>query len=382
MKKNIFILFFMMITLNLYSKVFVPSNNPAPQKKTRDFIKKVYKESINIIKSRNIFGDYEKISALVTELVDKDASSKGIDPETAHMIKRLATTALVHDIVPGPHEAAIELPKSSEELENIAEFIWCQCGGAPARLDFIIQVIAATLQRFKNKESIVYTSLGTGWLLHDFLTITELIQAGYKDIIVNIIDIEYPDDIALPRTAQEKLKKLQDIIHEKNKRLLSEEYYTLQGEQVYTGHPWEAANIIDKFTLEITKYISRNKKNSNVHVYHFSSAYDYLSKLKILDQKKSDIITMVDPDRPAIYEIPDAEAFPTRSNTIIIQKGQTWNNACYILFPQQAAPVIWARQALFQADKSCFKNKLEHLTKNFPADMPKFNIYDFISELF
>lgn len=73
------------------------------------------------------------------------------------------------------------------------QFEWCACIRPAKRLACILFVVAATQKQYPNKDfALVYTSLGSGQLLQDYLQLYLLIQAGYKNITANLIDLAYP----------------------------------------------------------------------------------------------------------------------------------------------------------------------------------------------
>ena len=49
------------------------------------------------------------------------------------------------------------------------------------------------------KEKLVYTSFGSGFLFSDFILITKLIEKGFKNIDINLIDLQYNEVFSILR---------------------------------------------------------------------------------------------------------------------------------------------------------------------------------------
>lgn len=250
------------------------------------------------------------ISKEVGERLQEANLSSSISPATTEnvnqlkdMLQRLLTKALV----------------SPEGL------LLCLCINMGKRLTFIIELIQAIKQQYPNhKDLITYTSLGSGGLLQDYLTISELIATGYAQIKINIIDLEYPDITQLARTARE-----QQAIHAASLSKQSAERQAIR---------------IDIFKINLTKDISvkelenpQYKGSVEVHIY--SNAYNYINKAKQYDYEKTNILILVDPGW-GLFATPD---FPSLANVLAIDSTDpsSLKPAFYLFIPQHHAAQLY-----------------------------------------
>jgi hypothetical protein len=83
--------------------------------------------------------------------------------------------------------------KANKEIET-ADFGWCDCdnAGGNARISFSNDVISHVSKSFPEKsQKIVITSYGSGSLLNEYLIVSELLELGFKNLDINLIDSVY-----------------------------------------------------------------------------------------------------------------------------------------------------------------------------------------------
>jgi len=123
---------------------------------------------------------------------------------------------------------------------------WCECISAPERMSFVAQIVRDALRNYPNlNQQLVYTSLGSGELLQDLLTIQELVYAGYTDIVVNTIEHEYKDKM-LPTLSQFR-KKLVNV----------------QVARINAGFP---VRIVVRPYISVATYAAQKPKNEKINV--------------------------------------------------------------------------------------------------------------------
>lgn len=175
-------------------------------------------------------------------------------------------------------------PKSIDKQYDLT---WCSCRAfTPAeRIFFIIQLIFDIEKNFKDKnKKLVFTSFASGGLLLDYLVIQELLTAGYLNLEINVMDTVFPSLADVPKTYKERVEKLEEL------------------KKAGNGKSIEAQNIestlkIENFQLHISKLASLYKGNLNFKYY--TDPYYYAAEVESGLKDKSDILLMVDPDRPA-----------------------------------------------------------------------------------
>jgi hypothetical protein len=144
----------------------------------------------------------------------------------------------------------------------------CTCNNAPLkkRIELVLDIMRRTYNRNK-EEPIVYTSLDSRQLLHDFWIIRALQANGFKHITVNLIYSSFNPDYDHHTRTEKEYHDLMDGVEELSKR---------------TGL---AVNPFD-----LTKKIVTGQINI------FSNAYDYFIRAHLENPElKSSIMTLVDP---------------------------------------------------------------------------------------
>lgn len=230
------------------------------------------------------------IKAIVQEVFDKipksfmrfDKQTKTIQEQAlTRMLKRMITTALIETL----------LKEESGSLE------WCTCTAEYKRITLALLVVNEAREKYPNKnQRIVYTSLASGSLLQDYVILSELLQT-HTNILVNIIDLEYPDIPALAK---------KDLDPEDPRDLHMLEMKNKQ----------EHAATIDSFKIKMAQIISTRpvKVDYNFDVTIYQNAYDYITHAKQNPNDKSNILIMTD---PAIGSY-GMEDFPSLANVINI----------------------------------------------------------------
>jgi hypothetical protein len=183
---------------------------------------------------------------------------------------------------------------------------WCPCIGEDKRIALILLVINELREKFPNKDQhIVYTSFASGNLLLDYLALSELLLS-HKNILVNLIDLGYPDIPALSK-----------------KNLRTESPRDLHTLHMKTAQ--ESADMIDSFKTKIAQLISqRPDAHYNFEVNIYQNAYDYISYVQRNPKEKSTILLLVD---PSVYFF-GVEDFPSLANVVNV-----WINEEYMVKP-------------------------------------------------
>lgn len=96
---------------------------------------------------------------------------------------------------------------------------WCLCSTAsvPNRLKLIRTIVSDAASTYNKSQKLVYTSLGSGGFLQDYLTLRTLLDAGFKNILVNLIDPIYflnysKAPVEEEITSKNSKKKAQELI--------------------------------------------------------------------------------------------------------------------------------------------------------------------------
>ena len=213
-------------------------------------------------------------------LVKFDQQTKAIqEQELQWMLERMMANALVE----------LLLQDVSQSLD------WCTCTAEYKRITLAILLVNETREKFPNKnQHIVYTSFASGDLLQDYVALSELLLS-YTDILVNFIDLEYPDIPALAK-----------------KNLRAEEPRNLHILEMTNKQ--EQADIIDSFKVKIAQVISERSidVNYNFEVNIYQNAYEYIARVQKNPAEKSNILILVD---PSVFSF-GIEDFPSLANII------------------------------------------------------------------
>lgn len=195
-------------------------------------------------------------------------------------------------------------------LDEQYDLTWCSCRQflPHERIFFIIQLILDIEQQFPDKKKpVVYTSLASGGLLQDYLTIQELILSGYNNIVINIIDAIYPDLTKLPKTYADRIKQL-------NKLKSSGKEKSPEASII------ENSLRIENFQYHLGVLASNHPEiKPSLNFNYFRSAHEYIMDVDDGMRPKTTVLIMVDPDRPAWYKAtPETPA--SAINMILLQK--------------------------------------------------------------
>jgi hypothetical protein len=247
------------------------SLNFEKQSKTDDnisFIKKTVQDVITTIPIRFVKFDQQK----------KDLQEQMLKS----MLERMITNALIE----------VLLQDVSEPLD------WCTCTAEYKRITLALLLVNETREKFPNKnQRIVYTSFASGFLLQDYVILSELLLS-HTNILVNLIDLEYPN---IPALAKKDLSK------KKTRDLHMLEMKTKQ----------ESAHMIDSFKVKIAQIISERRSNYgdyNFEVNIYQNAYEYIARVQKNPTEKSNILILVD---PSVWSFGMAD-FPSLANVINI----------------------------------------------------------------
>ena len=197
------------------------------------------------------------------------------------------------------HKVAPEVAVSVEKFKKAykllfvrpAQLSWCTCPAAPfaLRIALIIRVGQDAKRRFSNyRGRFVYTSIGSGSHLQDYLTIQELRAQGFDFLDVNLIELDTKDikDIHAmidhPHSDTEKIHAefLLDTA-------LNQAVYTAALVKKLNAFMWHAGTIKDR----------SKAKDRGVYITLYQNANSYLDFAMKHPEFKSHLLLLVDPNR-------------------------------------------------------------------------------------
>lgn len=181
-------------------------------------------------------------------------------------------------------------------LKDISDSLdWCTCIAEYKRITLVLLLVNETREKFpQQNHHLVYTSFAAGNLLLDYLVLSELLLS-HTNILVNLIDLEYPD---IPALAKKNLS----IGNPTDLHMLE-----MKNKQ-------ESADLIDSFKIKIAQIVSEKPTNINynVEVNVYQNAYEYIAYVQKNPKEKSNILLLVDPS-VFVFGIAD---FPPLANVI------------------------------------------------------------------
>lgn len=202
-----------------------------------------------------------------------------------------------------------------EDFNPSKRFAWCECTPWQQRIALIVKLIQEIKEKYTNPaDKLVYTSFAAGGLLQDFLLLKELREQGYNNIIINLIDVGYPDPFTLRELFAEfpQEERLQE--HIKYLANLSDIILSLQ-EVSKSEKEGDIQHAKEYYTALNTARIKRLKDElGNVAINNYNSAAAYLARTQKYPNEKSNVLIMVDPDFD-FFQIP---AYPSLANVMAI----------------------------------------------------------------
>jgi len=183
------------------------------------------------------------------------------------------------------------------------ELYACPCIPANKRIAFAVLLVNNVHNQYRNPDQqLVYTSFAAGHLAQDYLILTELYES-YNNLLIHLIDLEYPEVYPFKEPAPIKKKKYSArIIHQAH--LLNEQ---------------EARKVIEYFKTKMNALISRkekaSKKKYNFDLRLYQNPYQFIEQLKRNQQEKSNIMIMVDPNTGYYFYSP---SYPGLTNVVNI----------------------------------------------------------------
>ncbi len=155
-----------------------------------------------------------------------------------------------------------------------------ECNGAGCSLDRMDQhlwrklfedaVVAKTISFKPISQKLVYTSFGSGGLFSDVVLLSKLIESGYKNIEVHLIDKEYSEIISIIKKQDNKAYDTIKTHHQRGYWLRMDVYRLTQ----------------------FLSYFSR--KNINVSVYIYGNAQSYVNSCISGQVNKADVLLAMD----------------------------------------------------------------------------------------
>jgi hypothetical protein len=239
---------------------------------------------------------------------------------------------------------------------------WCGCVSDEKRVEFV-KGLVDRLQNIKQpSEKVTVVSFAAGGLLQDALLVYALLQAGYTDIDIILIDLSMPHVYQIPKTSfrESEYKKIQDIINgfykarniplkppvdkeweqmTADEQRLSEEYHRKVQEVLYDDPSFlkfvqKQGLVGQAFAVELLKLILATTvqeimlhdrefwEKASINISIFPSSYEALS---LFAGKKpvfnaADIITIADSapgEDPS--ELEQGLAYPAEANMAIME---------------------------------------------------------------
>lgn len=175
-----------------------------------------------------------------------------------------------------------------------SEMSWCTCTKVSERLAFAVRLVQEIRNKFKNTtKKLIYTSFGSGNLLQDYLTLSELLLS-HPSIQLHLIDFNY-----------------QYIPYGKKATKLSKKHTSTHLEGWVTGKK------IDFVKTRLVQYVSAFKKSvTYFSIDLYSDAYTYSLQFKRAkgNARKPDVLVSVDPDSDMF-----AAEYPSQANALLIK---------------------------------------------------------------
>lgn len=232
----------------------------------------------------------------------------------------------------------IRLIKLIDSLQKDAHGLsWCNCAQAPAhlRIRLALEVFDRVVRQFPDAaQKLAYTSYASGKLLQDIIIIAGLIELGYANLIIHLIDLAYE-------------RKRQDLA------------------SLYA--PVIFKKLIRSFTSDKQQKDSSYYPAFEVKTYY--DVYEYVHDIQCGTAVKSHIVLMVDPGSDLLHE--DFQYFGPHAQASLINfelaNGMT-HVALYI--PRSKNIRYFYAQNLLTGDKEKIKKALQEvqvakLKKNF-----------------
>lgn len=254
------------------------------------------------------------ISKMPKTFMRFDKQTKTIQEQALKlMLERIITSALTELI----------LKDISESLD------WCTCIPEYKRITLALLVINEAREKYPNEnQRSVYTSLASGSLLQDYVILSELLRS-HTNILVNIIDLDYPD---VPALAKEDLNI--DSPHDLH-------ILEMKNKQERTAD-------IDSFKIKIAQVIStKESSNYNFEVHVYQTAYEYIARVKQSPSEKSNILILTDPSAGAF----GTADFPSLANVIQIWEDQEKNPIFTLYVPRHHGVQLYKLTGLLYADE-------------------------------
>lgn len=219
----------------------------------------------------------------------KDAFRKSLIPQSQDALNDLIP------IINRTLNAALE--NSIQSFYQDSAMNWCPCTSTGARIYFLLLLLKDITAEYRNPiRRLSYISLGSGTLLQDYITLLELIHAGYDNFVFNFVELDFPDIPLLAKSEREQI----DRIHQAY----------LDGKP----SPEEMAQVIDLFKSKVAQEFSSNNITGKLEVNIYKSAYDYTPRAQRYPDQKSDILVLVDPGHGIFAEAD----YPSQANAFKI----------------------------------------------------------------
>lgn len=226
----------------------------------------------------------------------------------------------------------------TEELESPESLClaMCTCHPLEKRAEFIVKLITDIKKTYPDtNQPLVYTSLAAGSCLQDFLTIQELFEAGYQNLVINIIDLYYPDFKLLPRTATERAALQKQLIgqhaqfEEEAKKKGLQTNLNLPKKEHETLEQLKNLERIENFRAKVEHLFfnalqQKTDKTVALKINFYTNIDDYLVRAERYQEDKSNVLVMVDPGQSALSTLPEGqERFYSNANAFTFTHGQT-----------------------------------------------------------
>ncbi len=210
----------------------------------------------------------------------------------------------------------------------------CVCIPMPDRISYTFILADDIRQKFRNSQQrIVITAFASGLPLQEYLLLSLLTAYGYNNLVLNVIDLGYPDPVMLQRLINKtgKANAQRAIKHYKKQVITATNLQTKNKEQ---KQKWIDEN--KKLFPELAKLLGMGEYDSgygyqkaldhfkallpNIKINTFGNMHEYIELTKRNGSLKADVITIVDPD----LNLFDIAPFPSEANLIGITNKTIW----------------------------------------------------------
>lgn len=196
----------------------------------------------------------------------------------------------------------------------------CSCISTPKRIVLAIRMVNDILNKFAGADdAIVFTAFASGSLFQEYIVLKPLVDLGYTNIILNIIDLAYPDQILLQSLLTRTGKSTIDEALQQYRSDLINAIPDIDRNDLYISGENFASLNPDLYKLVKDAKAGNQRaldfvRNSlpQVTVNFFKNVKEYIVQSRKNPQIVSNVLSLVDPDL-TLFRI---SAYPYESNLV------------------------------------------------------------------